>query len=376
MGSKTTKWAQCHIWADTTFGIHSTQRAESMNSSVSQFCKKTSLATDLIKDLDTMSDNQHLVSYIAKVHSKLGNAILGAQYRTSVSNWVSSFSNFARKIMLSQFSLYGLYNCTKVSTEEDMYEITFSHNDSITMDYTKEEFKDKLELEDFGVIETKQKRMTSLKWCSCQFPTNYGLPCRHMCRVLFSLFSANRPDKDLLDQIKIDSLWKNIDDYKVKTYLETCRKGIFTFNVHNVDNTMELNQEERKLDLQATASIAVSLASQRDGWSKSFKMILHNEIVKMTNPKDEDNATLRTHNVVLRTKKLPIKKPNLLFQDIDIHVCNPDKKARKGNHQKRKEPSNPYFPTSKGHGKAGKTHAQGRKKLVAEKRKTLLGIKK
>jgi hypothetical protein len=64
MGSKTTKWAQCHTWAHTTFGIHSTQRAESMNSSVSQFCKKTSLATDLIKDLDAMSDNQLLLSYI------------------------------------------------------------------------------------------------------------------------------------------------------------------------------------------------------------------------------------------------------------------------------------------------------------------------
>lgn len=90
----------------------------------------------------------------------------------------------------------------------------------------------------------------------------------------------------------------------------------------------------------------------------------------MNNPKDEDNVALRTQdNVALRTQKLPIKKPNLLFQDIDIHVCNPDKKARKGNHQKRKEPSNPYCPTSKGNGKAGKTHKQSRNKLLADKKK-------
>jgi hypothetical protein len=205
MHSKCHQWAACYTWQHTTYGIHSTSRAEAMNSSVSFFCSKHSLVSDLVKDLEDMSENQHQKSFTKMIREKLGSTLgfgYGFNVRKSVANWAMQYTSYAKRIILSQWALTSNYNIRDPEDGGEYYLVTYSQVVVEVPSAGK-----KLEL-DLGMIETKYTRKTSLNHCSCQFPSNYGLPCRHQWKLFFRLANSNTPDVEILSQFRIDKLWK------------------------------------------------------------------------------------------------------------------------------------------------------------------------
>ena len=77
---------------------------------------------------------------------------------------------------------------------------------------------------DLGLIETQYIRKTSLNGCSCQFPSNYGLPCRHQWKLFFRLANSNTPDVEILSQFRIDKLWKVSQETLVHNLCDNARQ--------------------------------------------------------------------------------------------------------------------------------------------------------
>ncbi len=127
MHSKCHQWAACHTWQHTTYGIHSTSRAEAMNSSVSFFCSKHSLVSDLVKDLEDMSENQHQKSFRNRIKEKLGSTIgYGFNVRKSVENWVMQYTSYAKRLILAQWSLSSNYDISDPEDGGENYIVTYS----------------------------------------------------------------------------------------------------------------------------------------------------------------------------------------------------------------------------------------------------------
>ena len=53
-------WAGCYTWQHCTYGIHSTQRAESMHRVIADFCRKTHTIGEIARHLETLAENKQL----------------------------------------------------------------------------------------------------------------------------------------------------------------------------------------------------------------------------------------------------------------------------------------------------------------------------
>jgi hypothetical protein len=72
MGRKAHQWAACFTWGSTTFGIHSTQRAEAIHSVIHSFCSKHRTIVDLTRDLEQMAHHQQQKRETESLRVKLG----------------------------------------------------------------------------------------------------------------------------------------------------------------------------------------------------------------------------------------------------------------------------------------------------------------
>ena len=50
-------------------------------------------------------------------------------------------------------------------------------------------------------------RKTTLTWCSCLFPTSWGLPCRHMLLIYHHLKFTNVPENAISDFWKASTIY-------------------------------------------------------------------------------------------------------------------------------------------------------------------------
>jgi hypothetical protein len=71
MKDKADRWAATFTYQHTTYGIHSTQRAEAIHSSIQLFSSKHSSIVDLVKDLEDMSANQYCLMYVYQLWRSL-----------------------------------------------------------------------------------------------------------------------------------------------------------------------------------------------------------------------------------------------------------------------------------------------------------------
>ena len=124
--------------------------------------------------------------------------------RPSVDKYVLTLVPYARKLVLSQFVLASNYNISKTRYKKNEYTVTYSEH----VDFVLE--KNNVLSEELGVVETFNTRQTSLGWCSCKYPHNYGLICRHQMKLFLHLANDNSiRDSDILDEFTIDTLWKS-----------------------------------------------------------------------------------------------------------------------------------------------------------------------
>ena len=232
MGDRSTQWAACYTWGSLTFGIHSTQRCEAINSAVALFSRKTSTVVDLIGELETLSTCQQLNADSNALVNQFKSRVAPPGH-TSVSIFppaealAESMEDHPRQILLAQSAQLVLYHCyAKEDVIQDPSSFGLSDVDDLEaflaehgldnaevflvsiMDSVFEagdDFhghdsgrqKDARRAADFGLQEapvamlgSAGSRRKPLHWatvdhCTCQFSKCFGkIPCRHRLCVM------------------------------------------------------------------------------------------------------------------------------------------------------------------------------------------------
>ncbi|NJL17739.1 MAG: hypothetical protein HC938_11620 [Nitrospira sp.] len=104
------QWAACYTWLHTTYGIHSTQRAEAINSSIKTFCSKKSKIVDLVDDLERMSSKHHLKAEVDALRhlfcTSTGNRSHLHPSATALAPMLEGYAGAIVEAQAGQLSLY------------------------------------------------------------------------------------------------------------------------------------------------------------------------------------------------------------------------------------------------------------------------------
>ena len=152
-----------------------------------------------MQNLERMAEEQHLASNMAAVDAMLGVTI-GRKpvLQPACVKLASVLRPFPRVICNAQSVQIVRYQCSEVYDVEIMErKFRVFVNDGLQQpDLTYDELTNMNSVVDHGVDETPTglcytsqtpTHVASLTGCSCQFPKCWGLPCRHMFRVMFHL---------------------------------------------------------------------------------------------------------------------------------------------------------------------------------------------
>jgi hypothetical protein len=215
------QWAACYTWRHRTFGIHSTQRAEAIHSAIRWFCSKKSTILGITNDLEQMADEHSLKNRMSTVMAMLRGTIgqkpmlLPGLEKTS-----NNMSPFPRIMMNAQAALVLQYNCValddnsnrNVAADEEYYQVTRTtigrdemspHDVMMHRECNLSDYDHLNSGIDHGIMpigNVVQGHKTSLRSCSCQYPLLWGLPCRHMLRVMFHLGQVLSRDDNSWDK--------------------------------------------------------------------------------------------------------------------------------------------------------------------------------
>ena len=196
---KKDKFCLRFVWQSCTWGIHSTQRAESMQSKIKkQCCPSNRLKIRiLIVELDRLNVQSRSKKAVETALLQAKQSVLNSS--TPILEFLQKHINpYALKLVYEQAREAGNY-LSKETTDELNGEIeegakcVYRRNniglevlpsrrlDLVLDDEGNIDWSQTPALEDFGLDEVSTSRLTTLKSCSCQFPTAFGgLPCRHM----------------------------------------------------------------------------------------------------------------------------------------------------------------------------------------------------
>ena len=347
MGRKKEMWAACYTWQHTTLGVHSTQRAEAINSSVAAFCSKHSNVVDLLKDLEAMALDQAMASFYTRTRNE-AQAGLPAHFRTrpSVEAWALRLSDFARKLVLAQVNLAMNYNIEK--KDEDQYAIVYSGRVEDLDGYAQ----------DHGAQEVVQKRITSLEGCSCQFTSCWKLPCRHQFRLLLDLSGNEMTDEEILSKFPVDDLWLGRTEADIQEELDNMRK----IKIRKAITTTQLpprTKAEREAHLTPLVRVAMDVAKERESFTRDLSNFLQDFLTRTaafatpaTTATPSDTATASAK----ASANASANASDNVSDKASVSVANPLKKRQQ---QKRKQPKG-SVPTTAAYKKRGKYNTRKR----------------
>ena len=233
--SRAPKWCLRFAWSFTTWGIHSTQRAESMQHVVKRHLTKKPHVTELVEDLNHINQS-------SRDGKKVRDAVLAAKQDKARGSCAlvdflhSNLVPYAFKMVLEQEHVSTTYRVTAISLddetdldeeakstlrfgssareEEQWFKVVMTYaarpmtlpkvNSDGSIDWSSSNGE-----EDFGTTEPESStriHYCTLRWCSCQFMTAFGgLPCRHCIRV-HDVSQTEEPEfRPLLE--RIESKW-------------------------------------------------------------------------------------------------------------------------------------------------------------------------
>ena len=190
---KKDKFCLRYVWQSCTWGIHSTQRAESMQSKIKlQCCSANRLRIkELIVELDRLN---------VQFRNKKAVETSLLQAKQSVLNQSTPVLEFLQK-HVNPYALKLAYQQAREATNYLSKEVdeavcgmpnlrqVYRRNQNGTSRSLVLNLNDRGDInwastpgeEDFGLDEVTTSRLTGLESCSCQFPKAFGgLPCRHL----------------------------------------------------------------------------------------------------------------------------------------------------------------------------------------------------
>jgi hypothetical protein len=272
MGRKAHQWAACFTWSFTTFGIHSTQRAEAIHLVIHSFCSKHRSIVDLAHDLEQMAHHQQQKWETESLRIQLGQSL------------VQKLTPHAAEMIESQAAQIPLYNqsddknlsnehkiCLGFTLNEDIVCVTMnrSHGAKHNLDQSSTEFQQAM---DFGLTDDfKTHHFASTRWCTCQFGKLSGLNCcRHMMFV--------RVLQNDQSEIVADKFWYRDEAIKATAnpYSTNSSTGTFVSNgaarcQHK--NVLETKEGHKQL-LKSTMHIVSEAASESTTRTKSLISVL------------------------------------------------------------------------------------------------------
>ena len=280
------KWAACYTWQHLTFGIHSTQRSEAINSSVAQWCRKTSMLTELYDKLAYLAQTQAINSDSRYVRELWKKSVRTTMEEFAVLREIENMvTPKAFELMKSQASLFPKYHVSPYDMVKDGYYVmhdskkganssainAMDEHESVNITYLTKAKKDEIACLDEGFSEftTVSFVEANLKTCTCQYSRNYGLPCRHQFAVAY--FCG-------LKAVTIDfvhEFWWKVDD--AENNLSSNNKNLYDDSMKGT--TIALSNNDRFEFLKKMCLPACEVASQKmslfyslsttiDNWTK------------------------------------------------------------------------------------------------------------
>lgn len=226
LGNKREQWAARWTWAAATFGVHSTQRAESVHSAIKKWLAAHNMLVHLADQLLSYREEVSIKATAASVRLALRQASPN-QMESAILSWcVKNITPYAVDIIKGQLNqvqevlLYSgeevdagdaeqpvevvLHTSTdargEVRVEVDVFQRRTWLVKRVEMPQSDDgEWRMQTVKGDSAMIDTtaddyglpastkmnfyERRRVTTLRRCTCQFCTSYQLPCRHMLWV-------------------------------------------------------------------------------------------------------------------------------------------------------------------------------------------------
>ena len=190
------RWAYRFTWRHRTLGIHSTQRIEAIHSAVAHFLSTNRLLTELLEQLDKYSGNVELriATRDLRFHARLvcrAQACMEQPYTIEAANF--GLSAYALVLLKAQLQQASFYDMDEPSAAAGGQVFAVSRSAAADVEPSAEgegEHDADVGLSTPGtsgvrhVLIPEGEGMVS---CSCQYQECYGLPCRHILRVMLLL---------------------------------------------------------------------------------------------------------------------------------------------------------------------------------------------
>ena len=236
------KWALRFVWQHVTFGIHSTQRAESTQAKVKARLRSNSTGTQLLQHLETINKHEKSFNELSQKREELRQQkTVEKPHSPMIAKLLPHLTPYGVRLLLGQAEQAVAYKSKPYDRDAflgyeeddgDEFVLEGEHDDlqkqikragtelfSVTRETPQK--AEVLEYDDFGQIKSfvsdsdfgcgtvehkPRSRLTSFVACSCMFPITFGgIPCRHMIHVCV----VNQTDYKLAN---IDVKWLKADN--------------------------------------------------------------------------------------------------------------------------------------------------------------------
>ena len=299
------QWAACSTWGYLTYGIHSTQRSESIHASIACWCSKTNMLVELYTKL----------SFLAKSHSMTSSMLYVRQlWQQSVRTNNGDYA-FLREIeqeitpkafeaIKNQASLFPRYRVSPYDATKGGYYVMYesaddkkktsslgNYSETYKISYVTKEKREELVRLEEGLTEFTSISFVdaTLRECSCQFSTNYGLPCRHQLAAAFSC-GLKSITTDFVDKF----WWRNTnaDDSSLNMNRNFNKEAIgIQISKENHDSSEDrFNYLKTKIlpiceVASKKTSLFYSLSTTIDNWTLNHSMLQLKNKNLISNPK-------------------------------------------------------------------------------------------
>jgi MULE transposase domain len=373
--SRKQSWVACYTWQHCTYGIHSTQRAESMHRVIADFCSKTHTISEIAGHLETMAEKQAMKQEMM-CQRNMFTQLIGTGFTDPyfIEDLLATLTLYAQNLVQAQAAQMSQYMCeaddqqTLASLASTAYIVTRMGSPKTNLNMTeRNEREQTLRSVDNGLggyVGSKEylPHCTTLTTCSCQFPNCFGLPCRHIIRCAFAEISSTNDPSAVVEKVLVShtlvhaqyhsllpcnhqhtvnpmwSIGKPVADKRVAI-------AIGQSSTHHYESLATRHEK-----LQSMASVAVDLAAVKGaGPSSELKSYLESFIQRHGEQQASDvvAATMANGQQLLANPQL-----------------------QKNQKQARQQPA--VGPTTKTAGRQSREHKAAKKKAnkAQEKKKT------
>ena len=274
MRDRANQWAACMTYQHMTFGIHSTQRAEAIHSVMQRrFADKNSTFLQLVKDLERMDAENDFRSKDAEFRENLRRNM---QQTTGNSPNISPFgegygrdvTGHARHLITAQCSNLIHFRVSPIGPSDvEIGQQQFLTQRWIAEEDDPEDLNPILLKVDYGLKYCYDEcgHITTLKGCTCQFPSCHGMACAHMWAVVQQL---NR--EDVLEHLMpCDAFYRKSSNKPLQIQIQATAVSEYAHMPPHL-----ATKESRRIHLMQACSVLADHASNSVSNTESFHRLL------------------------------------------------------------------------------------------------------